>query len=95
MSSQPGGGPAIPAAAAVSGLENDEDVSAETYDQGEPVGRADAEADERRAARSSDSDSQQDFVTADVDSHTDDGVPVGRADAEQDRLRASSEDADD
>lgn len=95
MTSQPGGGPAIPAAAAVSGLETDEEASSETYDQGEPVGRADAAADAERAAESSDSDSHQDFVTADVETQTDDGVPVGRADAEQDRLRASSQDADD
>jgi hypothetical protein len=98
MSSQPSGGPSIPAAAAVAGLDTDETQSDQAHDQGVPVGAADAQADVERGRDADDSDAgddQADFVNADVDSETDQGVPVGRADAEQDRLRASSEDDSD
>ena len=69
MSSQPSGGPSIPAAAAVAGLDSDTEDSAQERDEGVPVGAADVEADKENARERSDNpdDKDVDFVTADVD----------------------------
>ena len=76
MSSQPGGGPAIPSAAAFSGLASDEDQDSAT-----PADPDDDKDDDRFVTAG------MQAPTTDED-----GTPIGQADAEQDRIRASDDD---
>ncbi len=93
MSSQTGGGPALPATAATAA--SDQGEAGPSQDQGVPVGAADVAADIRQGRAEADEDSADDEIPAsegaDVAEQSDSGVPVGAADAEEDRLRASDD----
>jgi lincosamide nucleotidyltransferase A/C/D/E len=96
MTTQPGGGPALPAAAAAAGIIKGSQDDTST-DDGEPVGSADAEADARASGATDDDDLPGDgrgLVDAEgaAGSESDDGEPVGSADAEADRARSTGED---
>jgi hypothetical protein len=90
MTNQPGfpAAPAAGVAAAAIGSSDDVANEGSSTDDGEPVGAADARADEERASGDDHGDDSDEDVL-NQGSSTDDGVPVGAADARADEERAS------